>query len=202
MYHFILNYVSLYFNKFGDPVNIPIMNCKKYIIRNGRTLPIFKCLIGDGYEEQGLTQCLIIRKQPGGKFTFAFFMVDRLCLGVKNAFVNCNFTEEQIEDLIEKVFRDYEPEEVTPAYFHNLVYGAIDYAGEFGLKPHKDFGLAEYILDPDLIDDGIDEIEMGLDGKPFFISGPYDNVQKILNALDRTVGEGNYTFITRPEDLD
>jgi len=177
------------------------MNCKKYIIRNGRKIPIYKCLIADGYAEKGLTQCLIIRKQPGGKFTFAFILVDRLCLGVKNAFANCNFTWDQIEDLIAKISSQYEPEDVSPTYFHNLVYGAIDYAGELGLKPHKDFGLAEYVLDPDLIDDGIDEIEMGMDGKPFFISGPYDNVSKILNTLNRTVGEDHYTFITRPDDL-
>ena len=34
----------------------------------------------------------------------------------------------------------------------------------------------------------------GLEGKPYFISGPYDNVRKIMQQLDRKVGAGNYTF--------
>ncbi len=132
---------------------------------------------------------------------FAFFLIDRLCLGVKDVIVNCNFSEIQIEDLIKKISGQSELKEVSPVYFHNLVYAAVDYASELGFKQHKDFHLAEYILDPTLIDDGIDEIEMGKEGKPVYISGPYDNVKKILNTLDHTVGEGNYLFIMRKEDF-
>ena len=33
-----------------------------------------------------------------------------------------------------------------------------------------------------------------------FIQGPYDNVKKILKTLDKTVGEGNYEFVSA-EDM-
>ena len=32
-------------------------------------------------------------------------------------------------------------------------------------------------------------------GKPFFVAGPYDDVDAILGHLERTAGEGNYHYI-------
>lgn len=174
---------------------------RKYIIEKARKIPIYKCLIADKYDDMGLTLCLITRKQPSGKFTFAHFIVDRYCLGVKDAFLNCNFDQEQIDLIIEKMWGNGEVEESSPEYFHNLIYAAIDFAEENGFKPHKDFKMAEYVLDPELIDDGIDEIEVGgEDGKPHFISGPYDEVDKIIATLNRNIGKGNYIYMVAGED--
>lgn len=165
---------------------------KKYIIEKGRVCPIFQCLVADGYDDMGLTVCLLIRRQPSGKYMFTNLMIDRHCLGVKSVFCNCNFDEKQLEDLKERMLNVGEIVEVDSTYFHNLVYAAVDFAEENGFKQNKDFALAEKILDPELIDDGIDEIEVGKDGKPFFINGPYDNVDAIIATLNRNVGEGNY----------
>lgn len=168
---------------------------KKYILEKGRTCPIDQCLVADGYDDMGLTICLLIRKQPGGKYMFVNLMIDRYCLGVKNAFSNCNFDSKQIEELKEKMLNVGEIQTVDPVYFHNLVYAAVDFAAEIGFEPPKDFALAEKILDPDLIDDGIDKIEVGKDGKPLFINGPYDSVDTIIATLNRNLGEGNYEIL-------
>lgn len=168
---------------------------KKYLQENGRKLPVEKCLISDRYNQKGLTVCLIIKRQPGGKYTFANVLVDRLCLGIKNTIVNCNLTEEGLDTIIDEMENHAPAVEVTTAYFHNLIYGALDYASELGIEPPKDFNLAEYVLDPDLVDDGIDQIEMGWNGKPFYIRGPYDNYRKIISALNASVGQDGYEYI-------
>ena len=169
---------------------------QKYIMQNGRRLPIEKCLIADGYEYNLHTICLIVRRQPSNYFTAALFMIDRHCLGVKDAFANCNLTSHDISEMISRSESKIGTmEEVSPAHLHNMVYGALDYAESLGFGPHKDFKLAEFVLDPDLVDDGIDDIEFGMDDKPFFIAGPFDNVPKILATLNRTVGEGNYEYV-------
>ena len=168
---------------------------KKYLKEKGRLLPIHKCLIADGYETNGLTMCLIIRAQPGGKFTFANILVDRLCLGVKSCMANCNFTSDEIEELIDRIDGHEVIQEVNPTYFHNLIYAAVDYAAELGFKTPDDFYLTEYVLDPDLIDDGIDDIEMGRDGKPFYVQGPFDNTDRIMSILNRSVGPDGYKFM-------
>ena len=168
---------------------------KKYIQEKGRVIPIYQCLVADGYADMGLTAALIIRKQPSEKYMFASFLIDRYCLGVKSSLCNCNFDEHQLEEIKEGLRSVGKIEEVNADYFHNLVYASIDFAAENGFSPDKDFDLAERILNPDLIDDGIDDIEVGKDGKPLFISGPYDNVDSILNTLIKNVGEGGYEFL-------
>ncbi|MCF8365055.1 MAG: hypothetical protein K9H16_04700 [Bacteroidales bacterium] len=171
---------------------------EKYIRQNGRKLPIERCLVYDGYEQDLFTICLIIRKHASNQLSFAVFMIDRHCLGIKNTIVNCFVSPNTVEDMIATSSKNFGPlEEVSPEYLHNLVYGALDYAQSIGFKPHKDFMLAQYLLNPELVDDGIDDIEFGIDGKPCFISGPDDNVQKILTTLNNTVGEGNYIYTCR-----
>jgi hypothetical protein len=39
------------------------------------------------------------------------------------------------------------------------------------------------------------QLTFGKDGKPFFISGPYDNVERIIKQLDKTAGPGNYDVV-------
>jgi hypothetical protein len=168
---------------------------KKYLITNGRKLPIQRCFIGTNEDEYGLDQCMIIRKQPSGLFSIAVFLVDTYCLGVKNVIVNSNLTSFDIDEIVSRIAQTSSIRDVTPATFHNHIYAAIDYAESLGFQPCKDFKLAEYLLDPNLIDDGIDEVKLGKDGKPLFIAGPFDNVNKIVSTLNRTVGEGNYDFL-------
>ena len=175
--------------------NIQI-NCKKYINEKGRKLPVYKCLIADGYEEKKHTLALMIRQQPGGKFTFAYFLLDRYCLGVKDCFSNCNADDATLQKIIDSMAANSSLVEIDAVSFHNMVYAAFDYGVENGFKPNKDFLMAERVLEPDLIDDGIDEVEVGENGQPLFISGPHDNVNKILATLDKNVGKGNYNYLT------
>ena len=168
---------------------------KKYLKEKGKKLPIKACFVSDNYENQGLTMCLLVREQPGGKFSFANILIDRLCLGVKSAMANCNMIDTELDNMLEKMESNGPVEQVLPAYFHNLVYGAIDFAAELGFRLPKDFYLTEYLLDEKLIDDGIDEIEMGWDGKPMFIQGPFDNAQKILSTLNQSVGPKGYEYV-------
>jgi hypothetical protein len=168
---------------------------KKYLKEKGRLLPIHQCLVADDYKNNGLTMCLLVRAQPGGKFTFTSLLIDRLCLGVKSCMVNCNLTMNEIEEITDKMETNAAVEEVSPAYFHNLIYAAIDFAEELGFKTPDDFYLAEYVLDPALIDDGIDDIEVGREGKPYYIQGPYDDANRIKSILDRSVGPDGYKFI-------
>lgn len=40
--------------------------------------------------------------------------------------------------------------------------------------------------------DGESELTFGLDGKPMYISGPYDDGARIVRDLHRDLGDGNY----------
>jgi hypothetical protein len=154
---------------------------KKYIISKGRNLPFYECFINSNWKMQCLATISISKKMPSGKFIIAVYMVDLLYLGVKNTFYNMNFDNIQYDEFIERLNENPEGQDVCDiSHAHNIIYGAIDFAEEHGVKPHKDFAITEYLLDPDLITDEIDEIEFGRDGKPLYIQGPNDDIGNIF----------------------
>ena len=167
----------------------------KYFKTRLKDLPYHECFISSEYKEKGLAQVLISKKQPSGKYSYAIFLLDVFCLGVKSVIFNININNSEYEEIKGKLLdsEDFIPYNIAAA--HNLIYGTIDAAEEIGFLPHKDFAIAEYILDEELIDDGIDDVEFGKDGKPLYISGPFDDVERIISTLERTVGEGNFDYV-------
>ena len=167
----------------------------KYIKTKARALPIHECLINENWQQTGMTSLMVTRKMPSGNYVIGIYNIDIFCLGVKNAAWNFNMLQKEYDELCDKFEESSGTMVQIPANeAHNIIYGAIDYAQELGFKPHEDFAFAEYILDPNLIDDGIDEIEFGQHGRPSYFTGPYDNVNQILATLNKNVGEDNYYF--------
>ncbi len=176
---------------------------QKYIIKKGRELPFYECYVTGGWQDHGLATFWISRKMHGGNYIAAFYLVDVFCLGLKNTNYRFNIDMSEYRFVFQR-YKEHNnsPEKCDLSYAHNMIYGAIDFAEEIGFKPHKDFTVTEYLLDPDLITDGIDEIEFGNDGKPFYISGPNDNVPQIIRTLENSVGKGNYEFLARSEQFE
>jgi hypothetical protein len=60
------------------------------IIRLTRTFPIFECLISSNWKSSDteLIQVLVARQQTDGAICFGSYLIDRLCLGVKNTMAN------------------------------------------------------------------------------------------------------------------
>ena len=165
---------------------------KNYIVKNGRKLPIYKCLIS---EEAGLVTMILIRRLPNGNFAFGSYMVDTYCLGLKSTTFKIDLSMDGLEDLLEEFsYGVGTMQECTYATIHNWVYGGIAYAEDLGFKPDSDFNMTKFFLEEDTEDVELIEFEFGMDGRPHYFSGPYDNVQKILDTLKKNVGEDNFDF--------
>ncbi|WP_231971853.1 hypothetical protein [Nostoc sp. NIES-3756] len=67
-----------------------------------------------------------------------------------------------------------------------------EYAQSLGFEPHKDFEKSRSHIGNWY---GSIRIECGRNGKPCYVSGPYDNSKKIIETLNRSQGEGNFDFI-------
>jgi hypothetical protein len=83
--------------------------------------------------------------------------------------------------------------EITLQQAQDIIFGSIEYAVALGLKPHPDFAAAKDHLGEW---NHKTELEFGRDGKPFFMAGPYDNVNKIMRTLTQSVGTHNFDFMT------
>ena len=73
------------------------------------------------------------------------------------------------------------------------MFGAEDYARQLGFEPHKDYAKAKEILGER--PDALIELEFGRDGQPFYCDGPYDNPQKVIQTLEKSVGAGNFHYL-------
>lgn len=169
------------------------VSLKSYIIANARKLPILKCYqISNPLDRT--VQISVLREQKSGKLVVGFYLVDNLCLGLKDTFYRSfeDFTEFETI-FLQNYFadKDIDTEEIEPNYAFNLIYGAIEFAEDCGFSPAKEFRVTEYILD-DIDEVEYEEMEFGRNGKPVFDPSPFDNAKKIRQTLIDNVGEDGF----------
>lgn len=187
----------------GFPLKmIPLspVEARRALISSARDLPIHECVTRADMEEQGLSPFLITRMQPDGNLVLASFLVDLYCLGVKDAAANAEISVLEYERRIKPRFFEAQARLMEPLLFHQIIYGAIDYAASLGFSPHPDFKLASLVLEPRSSVPPNPDLRFGKDGKPLFIGGPRDDVASILSTLERNVGRGNFHYIIRMGD--
>jgi hypothetical protein len=169
-----------------------------YIRQRARLLPIYECYITKGWEQNKLATIVISRRHSNGNITFAVYLADLLCLGVKDSFYRFNETEKRFRELIEKLDDAHGMERVDYPLVHNVILAANEFSTEFKLFPCKEFTqVTQYMLEEDTDNIQLMEIECGMDGKPAVVFGLHNETEgnRILNHLRKTVGEGNFHYI-------
>lgn len=178
------------------------------ILRYARTYPVYECMISSTWQkdEPGLVEILLARQQPDGDICYGVYLVDKYCLGLKNTFANANFSRSRYqEEIHEGIGVETGMKDCPLELAHQMIYASIDYARQFGFEPHKDFALSQHLLLPRGELEEPYQLTFGKDGKPFYISGPRDNAQRIVRQLEKTAGPGNYDYIAMigsPGDFD
>lgn len=164
-------------------------------IRRAGTWPLLECLITDDWRESGLATILLSRQRPNGGAAVGSFLVDTGCLGLKNAFANDNFSLPDYQRLRDKFVGNKPMSPCAPAYAAKLVNTAIAYANELGFRPPSDSAYALEIFGDINSAHCIDEIRCGGDdGRPYYVSGPDDDVEAILSQLESRLGPDGFTF--------
>jgi hypothetical protein len=142
----------------------------------------------------GIVTALVAREHRHDTVSVCVYLVDVYCLGVKNAVPPRVTPTQYLTTFRANAFRGYESGEPVAApldLVQHLVLGAVDYARTLGFEPHPDLAPATGHLGEWA---GPSAIGFGLDGKPFYVQGPYDDPNKVLCTLDRTVGRDGYHF--------
>lgn len=171
---------------------------EKYLMTKVRNLPIDNCFISKNFKECGECNIIVIRKHVSGNITIGGYLVDSFCLGIKESFWGFNKPLSFLDEFttLNSIF---EPISYNEA--HNIIYGALAYAKDLGIEPHKDFRLAEYILEPDTDDIPLIEYEFGYKGKPFLIVKDQLTANKYVPILQKSVGNDFKLAIGENDDL-
>jgi hypothetical protein len=175
------------------------------LLQNGREYPLFGCWIMEGWKDRGITPVVVARLQNNDRIMFGVYMVDFYCLGVKDAYTRVDYSRNHFERDLPRLCADA-PMSCSVELAHELIYGAIEYAKKLGFEPHPDFyeQKADQMLDPADTHPRKNDIPFGKDGKPFYISGPYDSEMKsrsVVNTLMRNCGEGSFDYIIGLGDM-
>lgn len=177
------------------------MSPERFMREKARTLPIGKCYITPAWKESGISQIIISRIRPSGNLSVGIFLVDTFCIGVKDATYYTNMSEVDFEDLIKRY--EYGPglEIISYNEAHNIIYGAIGFAEEGGIKPAKDFKIAQYVLEEDTEDIPLIEYEFGKNGKHFLVINSDKREMPYFHQLKKTLGE-DFKFVMNYDEDD
>ena len=180
--------------KKGKIIQLP-STPEKYIRTRARQLPVYECYITKQWKESGMANIIVARKHTNNNLTFGLYLVDLLCLGVKDTYYDFNITNFDYEDLKKEYFGKQDIVKCDYVLAHNIIYGAVEFADTFGFKPHKDFAVSKYILEED--DENVEfmEIEFGEENKPCVVTTIENEPKQIIAQLDKTAGKGNYKVI-------
>lgn len=143
----------------------------------------------------GLVSILVAR-DGGGTVSVCGFLVDVWCLGVKDVLGPKSMERRKLPGFTDGYFRSYDqpPLAVPIDLARHVVFGAIAYARELGFEPHPDSAGCVSHLGPW---EGRSDITFGREGKPMYIQGPHDNAARVMQTLRRSVGDGNYDYLSQ-----
>jgi hypothetical protein len=132
-----------------------------------------------------------------GNIAFSVFLLDVYCLGVKDAFFQVG-TLEEYENMVAKARMNMSLIVEEATCVRKLTEDCVEYAKNIGFMPHKDYQKARKIFGDIDSTNCLKTYTFGKNGKPLYISGPFDNQQKIemiRKTLIKNCGEENFDFI-------
>ena len=145
---------------------------------------------------QGLVSVLVTRQERYGRVRVCGWLVDVYCLGVKDVVGPRVMDERRAAELCGSFFGAYDPGplEAPLELAQHLVFGAVEYARGLGFEPAQGFAATTGELGSWA---GRSAISFGRDGKPFFVQGPHDDADAILQTLERSVGRGKFHYLVQ-----
>jgi hypothetical protein len=146
---------------------------------------------------------LVVVAAPDGykRVSTCSYLVDTWCLGVKDALGPRRMSSRDLAAFRRLHFGPWRsggipiPLELA----QHLVLGAVEYAQRLGFEPHPDFERARRPLGSW---EGPGAITFGMDGKPHYLNGPYEDPERVLATLQRTVGRGGFHYTVSLGEVD
>jgi len=176
---------------FGEKIS------QKKAIIIAKNSPIKDCRIRKDIITEGIGTVIVSREMPNSRLGIGVFLLDVWCLGVKNTYFSV-LSEDEYTDRIKEISVHETLENIHPSCARKLIEQCVNFSDGLGFMPHKDFKISRQLLTD--IDPTVCPIKytFGKDGKPFYISGPNENLnqsKRIINSLLQHCGEGNFEYL-------
>jgi hypothetical protein len=146
----------------------------------------------DDPDEPELVTLVVTRRLPDERLVAGMALVDRTCLGIKDGYFDGPMSDEELADFIEEIGTPHGGmEEHEPLVAQSIAYHAIDYARKLGFEPQRDF--PEKLFGPRPAE--LQKTAWAAEERPLYVMGLRDDVDWVLDQLDRAVGPENYDVV-------
>lgn len=154
-----------------------------------RNLPLDKCYVTENWQEAGMAVVIVTRRRKDGDLCIGLFLVDTYCLGVKDAIYNVDVSEFEVKSIIQQHDEQENPMRETPyEEVHNLILGAVEFAADAGIEPHKDYDIASGILEEETDDIPLISYEYGYNGK-YLLVDTTGTHRHLIHDLKKRLGD-------------
>lgn len=161
---------------------------EQLLARAGARAPFGPCFVSSGWDDPStphLVSVVLTRALAHDELLPHVLLLDRTCLGVKNAMLLAPMSEDELDQLTEQVGTPHGGMEVCePLLAQSLAFHALEDAAKLGFAPNPDFH--EALLGPrpaELMATPWASLE-----RPIYVPGPDDNVASIVSQLEKAVG--------------
>ena len=174
---------------------------EQYMKQRIRTLPIGQCYYSMSIFGSGIGFVIVSRLHTGGRISYAVYIVDTFCLGVKASNYELRQDPEELEELMNNIDSELRVKKCSYAEAHNIVWGAVAFAEEGGIEPDKSFALTQYMLEEDTDDIPQIDYPFGKDGQHFLCAADRRDADRYLPKLQAALGD-NFKYVIGVEDSD
>jgi hypothetical protein len=166
--------------------------------------PVLDSTVFGRLVDHGMGQLVFSRELHSGDVAVAVFLLDRYCLGVKDAFGRVMSRSERSE-LLDRLHEFGVRLPLDPPTARRLVEDAVAYGRNLGFEPHPDYSRVQPIFGDVDPQQAKRTFEFGKDGKPFFVAGRHDSPARclrIINQLRERCGEGGSHYLVPADPTD
>ena len=151
------------------------------------------------FTEKGLGTVVVCRYKSNGSAEVGVFLVDVWCLGVKSAFFTRFDSPADQEYKLNSFYRGDVPQPEPAANGRKLIEDAVTYAKSLGIAPSSDYKKGARVFGGIDVKEATRRYTFGKDGKPYYISGPDDDSDRIVRILRNRLGEHGFVAMIADE---
>lgn len=157
-----------------------MLECSKF--------PVHECKVLKDWEDTGISPIYVSRKLTNTSYVLISYLVDFWCLGLKDTMLKFGISQ---TDLKYTYSQSDDLESVSYQDARSLILGAIDFAKAIHISPDPSWhGIPSSFIESHLTYQK--KFSFGQQGKPFYVSGPYDyeryNIAEVINKVSEAQG--------------
>jgi len=157
--------------------------------------PMERAAINDTWRSDRWASIVVVRRKPKGRRAVLAMLVDLGCLGLKTAMLRTDVSMDEAAQLQDKIIEGRDNEKVPGGLAARILQHGVAWKQKAGLEVNPMVFVAEAFLGQWDKSDSDVPIPLGRYGQFFYVPGPDDEWEPVINTLREEHGEEGFNFM-------